>query len=103
MDSHGYPDDNEIDKIKNWPWEDLKSCFDFVQTLWRYPEHFKIYEKGDYIYYRLACLGWSGNEELIAAMEQNLMLMAMTWVLSKSGGLYVFRLKKSNEGSYREL
>ena len=34
--------------------------------------------------------GWSGNEDLIGAMQNNAMLWIMTWVSSRRGGHYTF-------------
>lgn len=42
------------------------------------------------IRYTFSTGGWSGNEDLIRAMEQNWMIWSLTWVQSRRGGHYIF-------------
>lgn len=41
---------------------------------------------------RLATGGWSGNEDVIAAYEENWLARGLTWRLSAAGGLHILRV-----------
>lgn len=48
--------------------------------------------------YNISTAGWSGNESLIGAMQENTLFWMMSWVQSRRGGHYIFELP-ANEGS----
>lgn len=96
-----YPTDEAIERIKAWPDEDLAGCLDFVADIWTWPEfgvsrtlkaaeREVVGETADKRFLRLATGGWSGNEDIIGAMKENLMLRALCWRLSASGGLHIW-------------
>lgn len=97
-----YPTDAALERIKAWPHHDLAGCLDFVAAIWTWPEFgvtndLRPYERemigpndGDR-FLRLATGGWSGNEDIVGCMEQNLMLRARCWVLSARGGLEIWQ------------
>lgn len=96
-----YPTDAALDRIKAWPFTDLAGCLDFVASIWHWPDfgvsnelrpeeaHVVGVEKGQK-YLRLATGGWSGNEDIIGAMNDNYMLTAMSWHLTARGGLHIY-------------
>ncbi|HWO88896.1 MAG TPA: hypothetical protein VNL98_07075 [Gemmatimonadales bacterium] len=51
-----------------------------------------VADHGDREYVRFATGGWSGNEAIIAALQRNLMVMAMCWRVSTRGGLHIYAL-----------
>lgn len=91
MDPAGYPDEHEITSIERWPYTDFQGLLEFVQELWKYPERISC-RNGKW---KLSTGGWSGNETLIAALQQNRMFWTCCWVLSKRGGYYEFEIPKS--------
>jgi len=106
LDDDGYPTDAALDVIRLWHWDDAKGWFKFIEGLW----HFRSWgwreddEAHEYLedeivrrYYVSTC-GWSGNENIIRAMQKNEnMLWTLTWVQSRRGGHYIFELKEINE------
>lgn len=99
MSDGGYPTDEELDRIRQWPYTDLLGWFAYVRAVGNYwpngggwREHdgaddaFKKPQRS----YRIATGGWSGNEDIIRAMEENLVCWISTWQSSHRGGLYIF-------------
>lgn len=97
-----YPSEAAIAKIENWPYEDVAGCLDFVASIWHWPDigvsrDISAHEAGvlraepGERYLRLATGGWSGNEEIIAALRTNTMISAMAWQLTARGGLHIYQ------------
>ena len=85
LDDDGYPTDGALEIIEKWHWDDIKGWFKFIENLWylrswgwgegEEPDDFN---KDKIVYrYHISTAGWSGNESIIHAMQQN-----MLWVLS---------------------
>jgi hypothetical protein len=97
MDSDDYPTEEELERIRQWPYEDCGGLLQFIgSTCWAYPER-GFEQKGRR--FRLATSGWSGNEEVISALQDNRMFWAICWESSHRGGLYIFEVPKINMGN----
>lgn len=90
----GYPEESELEKIKNWPYEDRAGIIDFVESIWQSPDFGFRRDSGEL---KPSTGGWSGNEDIIEAMNSNIMFWAMCWVQSRRGGHYIFDLKVKGE------
>jgi hypothetical protein len=92
MDNDGYPEEHELKSVRLWPHEcGWRGLMDNVRDLWKYPDYFGgPDEKG---MYKLSTGGWSGNEEIIYALQKNTMFWMMCWVSSRRGGHYEFEVK----------
>ncbi len=90
MNTEGYPDENELKKIKEWGHEDYPALMYYIEELWSYSDRFL--QKGD-VYY-LSTGGWSGNESLIEALEENALFWCCCWQKSERGGHYWFEVKE---------
>ena len=88
MDHYGYPDEYELEKIKNWSCKDGKGLLEYVAGLWHW-DNYTWEEDGKW---HFATGGWSGNEDLIYAMEENHIWWSLHWWSSTRGGKYVFQL-----------
>ena len=104
LDEDGYPTDDALKKIENWSYNDPKGWFKFIENIWHLSSWgwtegpYKQNEsdlKDKYRYYVSTC-GWSGNESIIKAMQQNHVLWLISWVQSRRGGHYIFEVKVEN-------
>lgn len=100
LDEDGYPTEFALGKIRDWDIMDSKGWFDYIFSIWNF-ESYRWTEDGeDEIHkkpvtkYYLSTGGWSGNESIIGAMQENRMLWFLTWVQSNRGGHYVFYIRK---------
>ena len=108
LDDDGYPTDAALDAIKLWHFTDARGWFKFIEGLWwsssmlwreadvpHELRDFKGYEYKMVHRYYISTGGWSGNESIIRAMqENNHMLWTLNWVQSRRGGHYIFELKE---------
>jgi hypothetical protein len=102
-DEDGYPTSQTLEAIRTWPIETLLDCerlFDAVQPLWRWPQHFQRDRRrhrtpGSTLarYWHVSTGGWSGHEDIIAALEANEVFWFICWVSSARGGHYVFETR----------
>lgn len=93
MDDDGYPEESELKQIAEWPWRDIPALLEFVQLRWSYPNYW--WQEGDIL--NVSTGGWSGNEDLINAMMQNRMFVAICWISSRRGGHYKFDLSRAGK------
>ena len=77
----------------------------FRQSIWWHPEYGVVLRRAyrrqstDRVWrLRLHTLGWSGNEEIIGALKENMMFWQLTWEESKRGGHYKFDIRDLNWG-----
>lgn len=103
LDRDGYPTDEALDIIREWTFQmSDRELFDFIKSFWWMPEFgWKECEAIDELTgdtnhcYYLSTGGWSGNESIIEAMQENKwMFWHLHWVQSRRGGHYIFELRK---------
>jgi hypothetical protein len=75
LDEDGYPTDEALQRITDWPYQDVAAMLQFVRGLWSYPNFWT--QEGDKL--SISTGGWSGNESLIDAMSKNDMFWVMCW------------------------
>lgn len=103
FDADGYPTQETLDALIDWPYKDALGALRFMQAAWHWPERvtetLRVEEllvcgtvEGDVRFLRCSTGGWSGNEDLIFALRDNPMIWSQTWRMSTSGGLHIFRL-----------
>jgi hypothetical protein len=86
-----YPEKKDLEKIKKWEYTDCKGLFLFIQSIWHFGEDYcKL--KGRRIH--LITGGWSGNEDIVGALEKNYMVWCLTWQKSVRGGSFYFLLPR---------
>jgi hypothetical protein len=92
MDSDGYPTEDLLEEIRKWDATDFIGLMTYIKPLWKYAESGYWSVRGNY--YHLSTAGWSGNESIVGALQDNhvwWMLYAYSW---RVGGHYVFKRRK---------
>lgn len=103
FDENGYPTEATLRRIRTWPIGERGSCealLDFIGRAWWRSDW--GWRKGEDLVptyggrkervYEVSTGGWSGNESLIGAFEQNRVAWMICWVSSRRGGHYEFRV-----------
>jgi len=85
-----YPTPGILERIATWDNYDLdgiEELFELIRNWWWMPElGFKKIDRG---HYELHTGGWSGNEQIIQALEKNEMLWEILLSEYRRGGHYV--------------
>jgi len=98
IDDDGYPTDETLECIKTWPFGEYPSLMQYVTDAWsdygwfeQTGGHFDPME--DETPWACATGGWSGNESIIGALQDNFAFWMTCWECSARGGYYEFHLK----------
>jgi hypothetical protein len=102
LDEDGYPTEAALERLEKWDILDSAGALDFAKELWCYPD--RVWDEERLHGYKenttetIRCFstgGWSGNESVIRALNENFGVM-IEWVLSKRGGRheYVYNPEK---------
>lgn len=107
LDEDGYPTDEALDIIANW-WVGSDGRFDntksfselmeFIKPIWWAPDYgweekeepHEIWSEKTVKRWYISTGGWSGNEDIIHAMQSADFIWSMNWVQSRRGGHYIF-------------
>jgi len=95
-DHDGYPTDDELLAIREYDviHQPVMGLVDLIGACWNWGiREGWLNKKRTRLY--LATGGWSGNEEIIEALQDNLMFWSCCWYMSKSGGAFWFHLDKA--------
>jgi len=104
FDNHGYPTEETLKTIEEWKilnFNEIPKILEYVYTGWNYKEwgwsknkrRHRAYKGGPLRrYYHISTGGWSGNESLISAMENNHILWSLIFVQHRRGGHYIFEI-----------
>lgn len=96
MTEDGYPTEEELDTITNWDYkEGFHELMAYIETLWVYADAGYWTRTGEE--YHISTAGWSGNEEIIQAMQENTIFWAFCWAQSRRGGHYIFDLTRGKK------
>lgn len=94
-----YPTDDELKRITDWPLpcttETAQAWFDFIRDCWWQPD-WGWSQDGDTL--NISTGGWSGNEEIISAMQSNFIFWSLCWESHRRGGHYTFKLPSPATG-----
>lgn len=98
MDNEGYPEQHELDAIKNWDIKDAFGLIEFIKERWAYNDAIrmewgkdKLFKK-PVLFLEMHTIGWSGNEDIINALLSNQMFSLMWYTKWERGGHYYFEV-----------
>lgn len=87
----GYPTDDALDVIEHWPyrsgWVPLMAA---IRRIWRIGNWAEVDVVDPRRQFTLTTGGWSGAENIIRALERNVLFWSCCWVSSHRGGKHVF-------------
>lgn len=107
LDKDGYPTNECLEIIKKWHFSDPEGWFKFIKKYWRHSSFGWNEEDGLYGFDKkihriyMSTAGWSGNESIIIAMEQNVCMWNVVWFQSQRGGHYIFEIYKVSDGDIK--
>ena len=79
-----------LERIRKRRADDLNGLMEYIQSIWSVKHYGRCWKDGDGTWH-FSTGGWSENEDIVEAMEQNEAWWMMNWYLSKRGGHYEFR------------
>jgi hypothetical protein len=90
-----YPSEEKLEKIKTWKFseETVEWLIELIRDTWHWPDwgfSYRKQEKTGAWKLALHTGGWSGNESIISALEENFIFWSMFWKLTRRGGHYYF-------------
>lgn len=83
----GYPTEAFLEQVKEADATNFHEFMALIKTQWEFA-NWGWRQDGDI--YRLSTGGWSGNEDIISAMQDNQMFWLMYWTRTSRGGHYIF-------------
>jgi hypothetical protein len=96
-----YPTNEQLKQIEEWDYKNFESLAKYVQSIWHWGEDYSPLEdwKEDklgrqYRMFRLITGGWSGNEDIIQALNKNTMFDMLCWQASFRGGLHIYHIRE---------
>ncbi len=89
-----YPTEEDLEKIRLWPYTDFFALAEFIVSMWHYDEPWAKLTGKRVKTLRLATGGWSGNESIITALYHNQMFQMLCWEKSQRGGLHIYKIRK---------
>lgn len=91
MTDEQYPSEEQSETIKKWEIKSINDCvqlLEAIKPIWHFADCGYWRQTGDK--FELSTGGWSGNEEIISALQENVMFWLLFWQSSRRGGHYVF-------------
>lgn len=96
LDKDGYPDEGSLKAIKEWNIlkQGISGLLELIQenTNWA-DRQIRITDEEKAIQFEYHTGGWSGNEDIIGALQENFLFWAMFWEKSTKGGHYYFTIE----------
>lgn len=91
LDGVSYPSEEVLQSLsKSHVKQNHREMLKLVKSLWYYPDYVTVEDET----YTFRTGGWSGNESLINALQQNTLFWSFCWEMSARGGVHVFKVKQ---------
>ena len=97
--------DTELTCLKTWPFKDqyIFGYVSFAQSIWQWPEACWSKLDENSIFVSASTGGYSENEDIISAMQENFLFWNSIFWAARRGGQYVFLLDQKEKHSLRAL
>lgn len=90
FDQDGYPTKVILGQISIWPLDSKDKVIELYELLKVLFKHYGSVERvGNFM--QITTGGWSGNESVIDALQENVIFWTLYWESSHRGGMHVFR------------
>lgn len=100
-----YHTENELKEIQNWDIKDAHNLVNRLRDMWQYDNYFienwgldLIHNERPVLMLELHTGGWSGNEDIIEALQKHKLFWMMWWWKTERGGHYYFEIDFSSIG-----
>jgi len=95
LDENDYPDEKSLKEIEEWDIlkQDVRGLLDLVKENTNWSDRQICITGKKIIRFEYHTGGWSGNEDVINALRQNLLFWSLFWEKSTRGGHYYFKTK----------
>ena len=93
FDADGYSTEETLEIVRKWKIASnfaIRDLLAYVEKAWRYPFRIRRGGRGRKRWIYIATHGWSGNEELVGALQDNAIFWALCWLESHRGGGFKF-------------
>lgn len=108
MSDNEYPTDAQLKKVQDWEIasttdRSIAQLIEYIESIWWAPDWgFKLYRGRDSLFGKRRVMklqlhtgGWSGNEDIIRALETTFLFWSLFWEKSIRGGHYWFEFPTS--------
>ena len=101
-DETDYPTQEQLETVQKWKvnYDNIKDFIEYLINIWHYPDWGIRLSGKRVLKLELHTGGWSGNEDIIAALRKNHLFWALYWERSDRGGHYYFKIRKPKKRIY---
>jgi hypothetical protein len=95
LDEDGYPTEAFLESIVGWRHENgFDALLQHAVKGHIYPKYWEreATDRKETVW-NISTGGWSGNEAIIEALQQNIIFWAMCWYQSRRGGHHIFKCR----------
>jgi hypothetical protein len=100
-----YHTEKELKEIQNWDVKDAHNLIERLRDMWEYKSYFienwgfdHINKERPVLLLELHTGGWSGNEDIVEALQKHKLFWMMWWWKTERGGHYYFEIDFSQIG-----
>ena len=95
----------DLQQLSDWDVSDAHNLIKRIKEMWVNQSYIKeswgidrVWHKNPVLIFELHTGGWSGNEEIIKALQDNKLFWLMWWQKTERGGHYTFEIDFSQIG-----
>ncbi len=94
LDENDYPDEKSLKEIRKWDIlkQGVQGLLDLVEENTNWPDWSFDIKGKRVLRFEYHTGGWSGNEDVIGALQRNTLFFSMFWKKTEAGGHYYFRI-----------